>query len=213
MAFVKVVEGSEIYNFPIYHFVHFYSNFFGKNVVKRWHTNTSRAAPRRAAPRRTAPSRAPDLLDVRAPHFPRLHAPREPPEVLSSSSSARSYQGRRLPLGASPSALRSQASTHAELKGSRCSSLDMQDPPHCFVPRRRHHGCCSVNGAFPFILSSSSHPAPPWDPVEASPTARCPTSPWPRRNFPPPWWPTPGIAELPRRAFQRPLRPTKPSPR
>jgi hypothetical protein len=26
-AFVKVVEGSEIYNFPIQHFVHFYSDF------------------------------------------------------------------------------------------------------------------------------------------------------------------------------------------
>jgi hypothetical protein len=26
-AFVKVVEGSEIYNFPIHHFVHFYSTF------------------------------------------------------------------------------------------------------------------------------------------------------------------------------------------
>jgi hypothetical protein len=27
-AFIKVVEGSEIYNFPIRHFVHFYSNFW-----------------------------------------------------------------------------------------------------------------------------------------------------------------------------------------
>jgi hypothetical protein len=27
-AFVKVVEGSEIDNFPIHHFVHFYSNFW-----------------------------------------------------------------------------------------------------------------------------------------------------------------------------------------
>jgi hypothetical protein len=56
-------------------------------------------------------------------------------------------------------------------------------PPHCFLPRRRHHGCCSVNGSFPFILSPSSHPAPPWDPVEASPAARCPTSPQPHQNF------------------------------
>jgi hypothetical protein len=27
-AFVKVVEGSEIYNIPIHHVVHFYSNFW-----------------------------------------------------------------------------------------------------------------------------------------------------------------------------------------
>jgi hypothetical protein len=28
---VKVVEGSEIYNFPIYHFVHLYSKFLRKS--------------------------------------------------------------------------------------------------------------------------------------------------------------------------------------
>jgi hypothetical protein len=28
MAFVKVVEGSDIYNFPIHHFLHFYSKFW-----------------------------------------------------------------------------------------------------------------------------------------------------------------------------------------
>jgi hypothetical protein len=33
-AFVKVVEGSEIYNFPIYHFVHFYSRFLRKTRPK-----------------------------------------------------------------------------------------------------------------------------------------------------------------------------------
>jgi hypothetical protein len=33
-AFVKVVEGSEIYNFPIHHFVHFYSTFWRKTQSK-----------------------------------------------------------------------------------------------------------------------------------------------------------------------------------
>jgi hypothetical protein len=33
-AFVKVVEGSEIYNFPIHHFVQFYSNFGRKSGSK-----------------------------------------------------------------------------------------------------------------------------------------------------------------------------------
>jgi hypothetical protein len=31
-AFVEVVEGSEIYNFPIHHFVHFYSNFCSSSI-------------------------------------------------------------------------------------------------------------------------------------------------------------------------------------
>jgi hypothetical protein len=53
-AFVKVVEGSEIYNFPIYHFVHFYSKFLGKtwsNVGTPTHLEPHRAAPRRVGPR------------------------------------------------------------------------------------------------------------------------------------------------------------------
>jgi hypothetical protein len=33
-TFVKVVEGSEIYNFPIHHFVHFYSTFWRKTRSK-----------------------------------------------------------------------------------------------------------------------------------------------------------------------------------
>jgi hypothetical protein len=39
MAFVKVVEGSEIYNFPIRHFVHFYSKFwsFGSQTEAQQH--------------------------------------------------------------------------------------------------------------------------------------------------------------------------------
>jgi hypothetical protein len=66
-------------------------------------------------------------------------------------------------------------------------------------------GDCSVNGAFPFIPSPSSYPTPPWDPVEASPTALCPTSPRPHRNFPPPRWPA-----LWRRRAAPPGRPTPP---
>jgi hypothetical protein len=34
-AFVKVVEGSEIYNFPIHYFVHFYSNFWRNSFSNR----------------------------------------------------------------------------------------------------------------------------------------------------------------------------------
>jgi hypothetical protein len=42
-GFVKVVEGSEIYNFHIHHFVHFYSRFLRK-------TRSNRGNPQRSAP-------------------------------------------------------------------------------------------------------------------------------------------------------------------
>jgi hypothetical protein len=69
MAFVKVVEGSEIYNFPIHHFVHFYSTFWSyacSNRVsgKRFQRPTSYCARRDVAraPRRSAsPEAAPSL--------------------------------------------------------------------------------------------------------------------------------------------------------
>jgi hypothetical protein len=64
-AFVKVVEGSEICNFPLYHFEHFYSEFLRKcqsNVASL--TRLRRAAPR---PRRCLSARA---------HRPRTCPPR-----------------------------------------------------------------------------------------------------------------------------------------
>jgi hypothetical protein len=84
MAFVKVVEGSEIYNFPIHHFVHFCSKFWRyscsnrgtvkQNQVCRCHTAMSHARARRSAsasapapPPEAAPSsraRAPRHLEV-----------------------------------------------------------------------------------------------------------------------------------------------------
>jgi hypothetical protein len=44
-AIVKVVGGSWIYNFPIHHFVHFYSRFLRK-------TRSNRGSPQRSAPER-----------------------------------------------------------------------------------------------------------------------------------------------------------------
>jgi hypothetical protein len=77
-AFAKVVEGSEIYNFPIHHFVHFYSTFWsyacsnrdaGKRFrpadVAQHHAATlpapgalSRAVPPARIPRRSSPPEA-----------------------------------------------------------------------------------------------------------------------------------------------------------
>jgi hypothetical protein len=64
---VKVVEGSEIYNFPIHYFMHFYSTFWsftrpnrGTGTLSASRTTVSRTARMRAAP-------APRRITARAP--------------------------------------------------------------------------------------------------------------------------------------------------
>jgi hypothetical protein len=56
MTIVKVVEGSEIYNFPIHHLVHFYSKFWSftcsnSGTVKRIRASQRRVVLRAAPPR------------------------------------------------------------------------------------------------------------------------------------------------------------------
>jgi hypothetical protein len=53
-AFVRVVEGSEICNFPIHHFVHFYSNFWiflhsNRGSVKQFRANCAPHTPQDAS--------------------------------------------------------------------------------------------------------------------------------------------------------------------
>jgi hypothetical protein len=79
MAFVKVVGGSEIYNFPIHHLLHFSTNFWRKSYSNRGSATrfqaSWRSAPRRrATPARRSsprsfprPTRAPRRIESRAP--------------------------------------------------------------------------------------------------------------------------------------------------
>jgi hypothetical protein len=83
---VKVVEGSQIYNFPIQHFVHFYSKFLRKprsNATSPTQANQPDATgtPARAPARAAVPPRAsamhaapwPAAASAPAPHaFPRV---------------------------------------------------------------------------------------------------------------------------------------------
>jgi hypothetical protein len=81
-AFVKVVEGSEIYNFPIYHIVHFYSKFLRKtrsNVA----SPTRCAAPRQCRVVASVPVRARRLGTH--PHRPLLSHARAHAEDASRS--------------------------------------------------------------------------------------------------------------------------------
>jgi hypothetical protein len=76
-AFVKVVEGSEIYNFPIHHSSHFSWKFLRKTP---WNRSTPKCSSANATPptRRAARRprvRAPTALGIHAAHLPRPHAP------------------------------------------------------------------------------------------------------------------------------------------
>jgi hypothetical protein len=71
-AFVKVVEGSEIYNFTIHHIVHFYSNFGRKS----W---SNRGTPSKFLPRARSRARP---LRANAAHLG-IRAVRALPEVPS----------------------------------------------------------------------------------------------------------------------------------
>jgi hypothetical protein len=85
-AFVVVVEGSEIYNFPIHHLLHFYSKFGRKSwsnrgTIKQITAETRRRANRcagRARARRTAAS-----ASGPARAFPRPPLPEVPHSLRS----------------------------------------------------------------------------------------------------------------------------------
>jgi hypothetical protein len=79
MSFVKVVEGSEIYNFPIHHFVHFYSKFWSfacsnSGSAKRVQVRVRPRRPPRRPHQRRAP-RPPRRPSRAFPRHPRPEAP------------------------------------------------------------------------------------------------------------------------------------------
>jgi hypothetical protein len=71
---VKVVEGSEIYNFPIHYFVHFYSTFWSYTCSNRG-TGKHFGQPRRAVPPARAPRAPPETRTLPRSRAPRPHAP------------------------------------------------------------------------------------------------------------------------------------------
>jgi hypothetical protein len=117
MPFVKVVEDSEICNFPILHLVHFSSIFERKMSSKSPRLKHSRA---RARQRRAAPPRRPcrpHLSEVA--HLPQVPAPRD---TLESACHAPSRRSRR---------------THTVHRADRRSVRG--SPSSCAVPRRHLH--------------------------------------------------------------------------
>jgi hypothetical protein len=105
-AFVKVVEGSEIYNFPIHHLVHFYFKIGRKPQANRgtltssgaraWRRAVSPAQPRaqRLAPSTSASGPRPRLPEAHAPSpGPRAHRDGPKPELAPLTGHAAQRPG------------------------------------------------------------------------------------------------------------------------
>jgi hypothetical protein len=181
-AFVKVVEGSVIYNFPIHHLVHFYSNFWrfsrsNQGTVKQF--RVSRALRRDIARLRRPPSASapPCLLRPAFPPRPCAFPGRPRPMMLWSPHRAtRQHAVRAVPRPvAHPAVQRS-------VRGF---------PPPCTVPRRhlhRHPFVTSMRaplfkGRCPPPSHTPCQCSPPWPPPKQAPVLelfhRRPTPPAP----------------------------------
>jgi hypothetical protein len=109
-AFVKVVEGSEIYNFPIHHLEHFSCNFWSFSMSNSACWINSVTMPRRRAGQSAERARAPRHVAslyrrTQAEADPRLsvHASR-PREVLSGHVPRPKSPPARTPVTSGPSA-------------------------------------------------------------------------------------------------------------
>jgi hypothetical protein len=162
---VKVVEGSEIYNFPIYHFEHFYSKFLRKsrsNVASS--TRLSRAPLRhvRAGPRPRAPEDTPSQAApspgpcaCRGRLVLRVTVPAQRPAVRRVSSG-------REPAEAPPSVRLSLGSSRVAYKATAAPCLGVQDPlatgravrrRQAGLPRRARIPSAACPAAVPSTLS------------------------------------------------------------
>jgi hypothetical protein len=146
MAFVKVVGGSEIYNFRIQRFVYFYSKFWSFSGLNTGTSTRCRPVHRRAATS-CAPRPSAGCLDVRAhtptkprafPMCPRPEAPRSLPRATRTT--VRAVPARCAPRTAGPStALRRMCAD----QGRRTT---VASPPS---PRRHPRDIALINTARP----------------------------------------------------------------
>jgi hypothetical protein len=161
-AFVKVEEGSEIYNFPIHHFVHFYSKFLRKTRSNR-STPTRLSRTRRAA-RLPEAARAPspglpaplDASEFPTPRCSGQDAHRAGPTSPSAvSTSVHAYQGRFRATAGFDGVF---APKHEAAPLFKTELPWSPIAPHCHAPRRSR-------------APGGRHPATPWNPnTGATPT-------------------------------------------
>jgi hypothetical protein len=134
--FVKVVEGSEIYNFPIHHFVHFYSKFLRKMQSNRGTPSSLARARAEPRPRRTAPR----------PH--RLRTP--PPRPLLPHDRAHTQNAS---CSVSPYCPRSNPQSHG------CRPAASPPPPRCHRPSTSR--CQAHASTIKELPPLASHAEPP----------------------------------------------------
>jgi hypothetical protein len=150
MAFVKVVGGSEIYNFCIQSFVHFYSNFWSYSCSNGGSEN--KTGWPHSALRRHAVTPRPCAARGRAASLGR-HVPRDTQESAPRHTPAR--HPRRT----------------GRTRTARPSGPSAASPPSCAVlrlePSRRHHRRSNPALFKAPTFSSCPHrrsTAPPWPP-------------------------------------------------
>jgi hypothetical protein len=222
--------------------VHFYSTFWRSKrsnwrTVKLWAgqccataSGVVRAGASAAPASESGPSRRSEAALPEVGSTPSTPGIRAPPRGALALAARRALccppVRRRLPTraGRGHAVRRVKAGTYAVAGRARMSTIKRKPPaappstpqlsPHPLLHAAagRHEGC-SVSAPSLSICRRPTATAPPWDPEDAAPAAHCPNPPRPRRNFPPPRWPAPGAAELPRRPLPRPLQPINTTPR
>jgi hypothetical protein len=155
MAFVKVVEDSEIYNFPILHLVHFSSIFERKMSSKSPRLKHSRA---RARQRRAAPPRRPcrpRLSEVA--HLPQVPAPRDTLESACHAPPRRSRAyAHRAPSGPP---VRSRFPPPCAPYHDSIFIVDVMSPQTTYLSAARPPRVCATPIAAP--ARSTTSPCPP----------------------------------------------------
>jgi hypothetical protein len=185
MAFVKVVGGTEIYNFCIQSFVHFSTKFWSKSISNRRSTNykwvghTLRRDVARATRRASRPCA--DRLGIRArtppkPRaFPRLTPLPEVPRFYPAPRVAprRLRRTRARPAPGGPPVRPTPRRTRA----GRGSTVPRQNP-HCHPVVTARRALCLRPPFFlhltPFTTAPDRSTAPPWPPPPNSPSRASP---------------------------------------
>jgi hypothetical protein len=234
MAFEKVVGGTEIYNFRIQSFMHFYTKFWSFSILNQGsatHLDPNAVMLRsRASPRAARSAREPAGLGVRATHRTRPHAgrgmplPHVPcPEAHWSPPSRAHTMDRAVParcvprsagLSAAPAVHapveaavpRSHLQGHALVSASELPYLNRAP----FPSSRRHH-CLSCRLHRRRRTRLPVHPPvhpillePPLDPVGPIRVACSPSRALAVTRTEVSWLPPPAIAVRPLRQLLRP---------
>jgi hypothetical protein len=181
MAFVKVVGGTEIYNFRIQSFMHFYTKFWSFSILNQG--SATRLGPNAAAPRRHAHPRAARPacvsagLNVRATRRPRPHAGRGVPLPY-----ALRLEAHWSPPGRSHTTDRAIPARCAPRTTGLSAAPTIRAPVEAAVPRPHLQGHALVSASEPPYLNRAPFPLLTPPPLSVAPSAPPPANSTPRRS-------------------------------